>query len=81
MSEGEWVSYMASDLTVECVDHLDFFGSLHGNIKAVGLAGLLTVLPLSFGAFYFNLYKIRRILEARTGRKCTPLMDFAISRW
>ena len=75
-----WV--MASDLTVECVEAGVFTGpEEHATIKAIGLAALLVVAPLTMVCFYNSMYPIRDVIETRTERKCSPLVDFALSRW
>ena len=73
---------MASDLTVECVEAGVFTGpEEHATIKAIGLAALLVVAPLTMGCVYNSTYPIRDVIETRTERKCSPLVDTFIARW
>ena len=74
---------MASDFSVECVEASNFSASEggHATIKLIGLVAFLVIVPLIFAAVYSSLHPIRHILESRTERKCSPLVDFAVSRW
>ena len=81
--EGEQLRVMASDLSVDCVEaHVwSMTDGGHATIKVIGLTALIVVIPLLLGVFSASLSPIQTIIETRTERKCTPLMDFAISRW
>ena len=82
IGEGAELKFMAASLSVECVKpHVFSMSEPHGGIKVVGLIALLTGVPLTLGAIIYSLYPIRHVLETRTERKCSPLVDFMSSRW
>jgi hypothetical protein len=82
VEEEEELKIMAASLSVECVHPLSFsLSEPHGGIKVIGLVALLIVTPLILISLYMSIYPIRHLLENRTKRKCSPLVDFIISRW
>ena len=73
---------MANDPSIECVDsHVFTGGSTHATVKVMGLTAMLVVIPITLAVFYAALSPIRNIMENRIERTCSPLVDFAISRW
>ena len=79
---GEKFFVMANDANVECVEWNEFsMDGGHGTIKIMALLGGFVAFFLPLGALYLCLVPISHILEDRLERKCSPLIDFTISRW
>ena len=63
------VSFLASDMGIECGT------DAHRAVMVPAWCGILIVVPLILATIIYSLLPIRHILENRTGRKCSPLID------
>ena len=66
---GSSVSFLASDMSIECET------DAHHAVKVPAWCGILIVVPYIIANMIYSLLPIRHILENRTGRKCSPLID------
>ena len=69
-------TYMAADLSVDCSGD-----EPRGTIIAIAAVALAITIPLVVGVMALFLRPIRDVLESRTEKECSPLIDFAVSRW
>ena len=71
------VTYMAADLSVSCGGKAE----PRGSIITIATMAVIATIPLIIGMMFFLLWPIRDVLETRTEKECSPLVDFAVSRW
>ena len=66
---GSPVSFLASDMSIECET------DAHRAVMVPAWCGILIVVPLILATIIHMMLPIRHILENRTSRKCSPLID------
>ena len=63
------VLFLASDMGIECET------DAHRAVMVPAWCGILIVAPLILATIIYMILPIRHILENRTSRKCSPLID------
>ena len=68
---------MAADLSVDCSGGAE----PRSTIIIIAAVALAMTIPVVMGVMVVMLWPIKDVLESRTKKDCSPLIDFATSRW